>query len=366
MALGLSVTGRLQFHGSGFAVTALACAVLSAGCRSNEEKPVPPPVESLAPVTASAPPPEPEKSTAAAPSAAPEGALDPATSFLVGTQGEAVSLRSLDGRSRIVVPGLSSWQYDPTHGLLWFLDEDRLGVADLRVEGSPKPLAKKVPEGLEIWVDWPTSKSRYVRPETGCEETSNAVEIKLGKKPSLRLVETGARRALSEEGRRWLEGQAKRVESPPSLTEAFDTDAGRVALPKGWSGCDDSERCGRSASFGASPLRLVLARDTQGADCFQRRCLLFDPATKQFASPPVLVDAQGTPSLPAGPPRWASATEAIPGSCGPYRFDGQGTTFVVLQYLCKLDASKTGAACEELPGEGIGWLRPGAVVGSPG
>ena len=48
--------------------------------------------------------------------------LEPASSFLVGTPGEHVVMRSLDGRSRSVVPEVS-WRFcDPSHGLSWFLE----------------------------------------------------------------------------------------------------------------------------------------------------------------------------------------------------------------------------------------------------
>lgn len=306
---------------------------------------------------------------AAVPSAGaePAAAADPRAAFLVGTQGESVSLRSLDGQSRTVVPELSSWLHDPSHGLLWFLDEDQLGVADLRGEAPPTILAKGLPGVGALWVEWPKSNAaQFVRPETGCEESAEAVELKLGAKATLRVVESDERRALSGDGRRWVQQQLKRAETPAPAARGFDPGAPRVALPKGWSGCDDAERCGLAASFGSGPLRLVLVRGNLGADCFQLGCLLYDPATARFASPPVRVDEGGMPSLTAQPARWTSAEDAAPGSCGPYRFDERGGTFLAHRYLCRLEGASSGVRCEELPGEGIGWLRPGVVVGSLG
>jgi hypothetical protein len=148
--------------------------------------------------------------------------------------------------------------------------------------------------------------------------------------------------------------------------ESFESGARRIALPKGWSGCDDADRCGLSVAFGKGPLRLVLVRDNLGADCYQLGCLLYDSAANRFASPPVRVDESGTPSLASQPPRWTSAAEAVPGSCGPYLFDATGAAFLARRFLCKLDVAKYKSTCEELSGEGIGWLRPGAVIGSPG
>ena len=314
-------------------------------------------------------PPAPGRSPAGsgAPSAAPPAApaLDPARAFLVGTQGESVSLRWLDGQTRVVVPGLSSWLYDPSHGLLWFLDEDRLGVADLREPAPPAILATGIPGVGSLWVEWPESNAaQFVRPETGCEETSDAVELKLRAKPTLRMVESDQRRSLSRDGQRWLQQQLKRAESATPKGQSFDPGAPRVALPKQWSGCDDAERCGLSAALG--PWRLVLVRDNLGADCFHLGCLLYDPIADRFASPPVLVDEGGMPSLAAQPPRWTSAQEATPGSCGPYRFDERGSAFLAHRFLCRLEGAPSSLRCEELPGDGIGWLRPGAVAGSPG
>jgi hypothetical protein len=362
-------------------------AVLLSACRSSGQKSLEASAESQAAASSTDSPsrvqptpkaaPEPPRATIpaeppssaepATPAAPGSPELDPADSFLVGTQGESVSLRSLRGPTRTVVPAVSSWLYDPAHGLLWFLDEERLAVADLRAGPPTTILGEGIPAVGSIWVKWPQSSAvQFVRPETGCDESSDAVEIKVGSKPSLRMVEADRRRSLSRDGLRWLQAQAKRTESPSPLTENFDSGAHRVALPKGWSGCDEAERCGYSAAFGAGPLRLVLVRDNLGADCFHRGCLLFDPRTKQFASPPVLVDEGGTPSLAPTPPRWTNAREAAPGSCGAYSFDVQGTTFLAHRFLCRLDEAKVNAACEELPGEAIGWLRPGRVAGGPG
>jgi hypothetical protein len=180
------------------------------------------------------------------------------------------------------------------------------------------------------------------------------------------MVEANRRRSLSRDGLRWVQERVKRAESALPPAESFDSEARRVVLPKGWSGCDDAERCGLSAAFGKSSLRLVLVRDNLGADCFQLGCLLYDPAADRFASPPVVVDEGGTPSLTPGPTRWTSAREAVPGSCGPYLFDARGSAFLVHRFSCNLDGSKPSSSCEELPGEGIGWLRPGVSVGSPG
>jgi hypothetical protein len=204
-----------------------------------------------------------------------------------------------------------------------------------------------------------------VRPETGCEQSGDAVELEVRGKPVLRLVEADRRRSLSRDGLRWVQQQLKWAESPLPPAEGFDPGARRIALPKDWSGCDDSERCGLSTAFGSGSLRLVLVRDNQGTDCFQLACLLYDAADR-FASPPVLMDEDGTPSLARQSPRWTRAQEAVPGSCGPYLFDARSTAFLANRFLCKLEGASPGGTCEELPGEGTGWLRPGSTAGGRG
>jgi hypothetical protein len=384
--LGLSLRGRVRRRLVLPALVAQVGATLTA-CRSSGQKSIEPSAESqpAAPSTGSPSPahptPEPAPNASAAPgptepasgaaaalpatSASPD--LDPAASFLVGTQGESVSLRSLDGRTRTVVPAVSSWVYDPAHGLLWFLDEERLGVADLRSGAPPTTLAEGIPPVSALWVEWPQNSAiQFVRPETGCEENADAIEVKIRAKPSLRLVETDRRRSLSRDGLHWLQQQVKRAEFAPARAESFDPGARAVALPKDWSGCDDTERCGLSAAFGTSSLRLVLVRDDLGADCVHLRCLLYDAAADRFASPPMLLDDGGTASLAPQLPRWTSVQQAVPGSCGPYLFDVHGTAFLAHRFLCKLDGAKQSATCEELPGDGIGWLRAGVIAGRPG
>lgn len=339
------------------------------GCRSSEPKKAEgaaqQPEERPRVQSAAASPPPASASASASPRpqpAAPAGAAASA-SFLVGASGHDISVRSLDGQTRVLIPAVSSSLYDEAHGLLWLLDEDRLAVSDLRQESPPVVLAKGLPPVGSVWVEWPNNgNSQFVRPDTGCEESTDAVEIKLGSKPSLRLVDSEQRKPFSPDGLRWLKAQTGRSATPSRPVKGFESDAQRVSLPEKWSGCDDAERCGLSEAFGAGPLRLVLVKDTQGGgDCFQRSCLLFDPQTKRFASPPILTDAGGTPSVAPRPPRWTSAKEALPGACGTYLFDKAGTRFLIRQFLCQLNGD-----CQDLGAEAIGWLQSGVVVGGAG
>lgn len=354
----------------------MSAVALLGACRK-ESKPAPPERPTgTAGASAATPPAAPKATSAARPSSATGSAQaflgaalqgDLSGAFLFGEAGQFIAVRPTAGEATTLVRAAASWLFDPDHGLLWFLDEARLGVIDLRHASGPVTLATGIPPVGAIWVEWAASNPpQSVRPETACEERLDSIEVQLHETPALRIVDGDRSHPLTPEGLEWLKGQFHRPATPSPGGEGFGAGAPRVALPEGWSGCEDAERCGASAAFGKGPLRLVLIRDEAGADCFHRSCLLFDPTTHQFASPPVTVDEGGTASLTMRPPRWAGAKDVVPGSCGPYYFDEQATSFLVNRYLCKLDARKIDATCEELSGEGIGWLRPGVIIGEPG
>lgn len=338
----------------------LVCSMIIA-CRSDR---------GVSPVTTEAPPQAhaPEERIAKDLANTPPPKASAQGTFLVGDRGHEIVARSLAGPARVVVPFAAWWLYDEGHGLLWTLYDGALSVADLRTEAPPIPLATGLKGAGGIWVEWPSaSASQYVREETGCETTSDAVEVQMRSKPALRLVEADARRPFLAAGLRWLKAQARRAVSPRPTTSrpretGFPSDAHRVTLPREWAGCDDEKRCGLSVSFGLSRLQLVLVGDKFGADCWQRSCLLFNPETQTYASPPVIADAEtGDLSTAPHPMRWSTLRGARPGVCGPYYFDVIGTTFLVRSYFCTLNEG-----CQQLGGEGIGWLDPGAVVGEPG
>lgn len=283
------------------------------------------------------------------------------TDFLVYVEGQGVVLRTKDGPGHVIAGDVSVWLYDAGHILLWSLGaQDRLFVTDLRAGTAPVELARQIPDVGSIWVEWPSKQEpRFARPETGCDESVDAVEIKVGRSPSLRVVDGNQRLSLSPSGRRWLAAQAGRKSAPHFAVRELDGGE-QLTLPKSWEGCE-RERCGLSVPFGSGSWRLVLAKESMGADCVHRSCLLFNPDTAQFASPPVLADAQGTLSSAESPPKWTAAERAQPGVCGPYLFDAAGSTFLVRNYLCSLAGS-----CHVLGGEAIGWVDAGAVVGNPG
>jgi hypothetical protein len=360
MALGLPLKRGWSARGAARVFASTVCLVFACHARDKKTASQLETVQKAEVKATSAP-----GSSAPAPSPIPppSPAFEPSASFLIAPEGHGVSIGSLDGATKVLAPRVSSWLHDPAHGLLWYLDEGQLSVIDLQPVSEPQLLAKDVPSVAAFWVEWPADDAaQFVRRETGCGEDPDAVELHMGSTPKLRTADSGRRLALLPQGLRWLKAQARRKGKPLHAMQDFDSDAPHVALPANWSGCDEQDNCGLSRSFGSGSLRLVLVKERLSGDCAHRSCLLFNNETRQFASPPVLVRAEdGALSLAPVPVRWTSAEQAVPGSCGPYLFDQQGTRFLVRSFLCTLND-----ACHDLGGEGIGWLQPGVVVGGPG
>lgn len=302
------------------------------------------------------------------PAKAPRAAQQPhrstaevAASFLVRTDEGKVELRSLDGGGSVVLTRATSWLYDDAHQLIWAVHEGKLSALDVRVRSGATPIAEGLPLAPRIWVQWPASDpSRFVQSSSACEP-GDIVQLDVGEPPSLRLLGEERRIPLAEGGRRWLRAQVTRPTRAPR-ERGFDASSDRIALPASVAACDDPERCGSSAAYGPHGHRLVLVRDRLGSDCWHRGCLLYDPATDRFASPPVVEDeATGELSAAGGPSLWSSAEAVRVGVCGPYRFDATETRVLVRRHLCRWDAT-----CLDLAGEALGWLEPGPVVGEPG
>lgn len=288
-----------------------------------------------------------------------------AASFLVRADDGTVLLRSRDGEASRVVGRAMSWLFDDAHQLFWFVDEGRLSVVDLRTLEAAVTLAEGLPSAPQIGVQWPAGDpARFLQPRGPCEP-GEVVQLDVAE-PSLHLVGEDRRLPFVDGGRRWLSAQVARAARAAGamggFDGGFDPSSARVELPASVAACDDEQRCGLSAALGPQGHRLVLVRDRMGADCWHRGCLLYDPATQRFASPPVVEDeATGALSATGGPPRWSSAEAARVGVCGPYHLDASQTHILVRRYSCRW-----GVTCADLGGEVLGWVEPGPVVGEPG
>lgn len=350
MALGLSVkrapraaTRRAARYG-----LSLVALVATAACgrsapeiaRTPAESATPPQVRPTATPLGSETPP-----AAAAPveplaPPAPDG--DPARQFLVHMDTGELTLRTR-GSTRVTVlaPHADGALYDPGLELVWYRDKDVLRVLDLRAMGTP-PVAvvRDVPQVNRFSIE---RADHLVETEDNCDlpeisvhwTEAPAAEALLSQLPSLPIVDA-----------HWLRTQlARPVRATGARRELAEP---TVRLPKKRMRCEDAEACGATARFGARGWRLVQTRQQMGGDCWHRACLLQDPQTGRFATPPHA-------------DRWSSAADAQSGPCGLYLFDREQTSFLVGDMLCE-----AGQPCVDLGGRGLGWRVPGDVVGSPG
>jgi len=142
---------------------------------------------------------------------------------------------------------------------------------------------------------------------------------------------------------------AKCKELLQAAREALEADKKQgdalVALPSALLDCEDEEVCGTSVPFGNRNWQLVLLTQRVDGDCAERTCLLRDPQTDRFATPP-------------HPMQWSAADKETPGPCGPYHFDRTGSAYLVEHWLCVGDAP-----CQDVGGETLGWREQGPVVG---
>jgi hypothetical protein len=149
-------------------------------------------------------------------------------------------------------------------------------------------------------------------------------------------------------GRAWLRAQAGRAPRP-SRPERRDFSSAKPAPKAARAGltCTTSDQCGTAIPFDGLGRLLVVVEHSMG-DCHHYGCRLYEPATQRFATPPAASSWGPRAGVPAGP-------------CGLYRFDRSGRRFLVGDHVCAV-----GGACEDLGGEAIGWLVPGADVGTDG
>jgi hypothetical protein len=161
-------------------------------------------------------------------------------------------------------------------------------------------------------------------------------------KPSL-SSEEGEPLRMDAQGKAWLAEQRTRSARAVEPQLRFLDD--KVSLPQELLDCEDEESCGASVPFGPHGWQLVLVVDKSGGDCWTRSCLLHNPSSGQFASPP-------------GAAHWDKAERVAVGGCGPYRFDPSEQAFLAEHMLCVASGQ-----CAELGGEALGWLVPGKTVG---
>jgi hypothetical protein len=269
--------------------------------------------------------------------------------FLVESRGELL-LRAIGSAFELrLASNAQHVLYDSAFELVWFSDERRLWVIDLRGPGLP-PLvpvliASHVPHHVELHVY--RGGTDFVEPEDACD-LAPLLELRWEKEP---WIEGERGQRLTElDGRSWL--ARERLRAARTVDEArwfgLDPSQQHVALPVTRAHCQDAERCGAALPFGQRHWDLVLTDQSEGADCWHFGCLVRDSETGAFGTPPQ-------------PGSWGPPDEMPSGPCGPYRFNADGSAFLVKDVACT-----TAGSCQPLDGWGIGWLTPGEVVGAPG
>jgi hypothetical protein len=263
--------------------------------------------------------------------------------FLVHGVSGQVSLQSATGSApRVLIPHADLAIYDPALELLWYLTADRLQVFDLRdMEAPPVLVARNMPDISRLVVK---RGQTSVSSEDGCD--APFAKLTWSGRPKLEAFSTDEPAAARIEGRDWLRAQLERPARPIGPRRDFTEE--QVELPASVLDCEMPEMCATVVDFGAYDWQLVLVRDAAGGDCWNRGCLLRDPHSKLYASPPT-------------PRAWSPATSAAMGPCGLYFFDEKQTLFLVNRSLCRV-----GGDCQEIGGEALGWLVPGDVVGAVG
>jgi len=311
------------------ALLASACAQ-PGGAAPPRAAPAPAPAVVATPTAVVTQPPEPDLG-------------DPVGQFLVHAESGPIELRSrASDAKQILAPHADAVLYQAALELVWFRDEDRLGVIDLREPNAPPiVIARGMPSANHIAIEHGATS---VETEDGCDVPGVALEWSAT--PSIEGENADAPELRIDDGG-WLRAQvARTARKTGDRRDEFDSP--RVRLPAKLLDCEEKEACGQTLAFGARGLQLVRVLERMGGDCWQRACLLRDPSTDTFASPSHL-DTWGAPN----------ATSR--GTCGPFLFDQAQTSFLRARQLCGPDG-----ACNDLGGRGVGWRVPGDSVGVAG
>jgi hypothetical protein len=258
----------------------------------------------------------------------------------------ALQLRAGTHFEHLLASSVQMVVHDPALELAWLSDGQTLSVIDLRDPAphtvAPIVIATGLPPHVEIQIE---RGNHRVAPTDACDVAPILV-LHWSSEPSIESDQGELPRPL--EGRAWLQRESHRPVRHSGAERWLHPSGAQVRLPLERARCDDAQWCGAAQALGTSGLQLVLADQSEGADCWQFGCVLFNPQNGTYATPPQ-------------PARWGTAQDTPSGSCGPYRFDAAGRTLLVDDLYCAALGR-----CEPLGGVAIGWLAPGDTLGAPG
>lgn len=303
--------------------------------------------------------------TAAAPrattaSAAPAG--KPIRASLIEAAGGKPVLLALDGKgqlvartvdgglSRVLLPGpYGDAAPDAERDLVWLRDDHELDVLDLRGAALAPVTAVTFPDaamqqlGAHI-----TEPPRW----TADGFVGILLGSPCGKGAGLRLDWSHSgestqdfARGFRAVARDWFNAHDHRARQPLG-PDPYPARAARRKVPRRVGTCATDarqplgkDRCGTAVPFGATGVDLVVV-GASAERCPASHCRLSVPRTRKFTPVPGL-DAND---------------DAAP-SCGPFRFDPAGTSFLVEDQACGPDLT-----CRSVGVLAIGWLEGNRVV----
>jgi hypothetical protein len=281
--------------------------------------------------------------------------------LLVNRQSVGVVARSPDGSfHQVLVPGQEAISYDPALELVWLLGDGSLSVLDLRLpQPVPVPILENGPHGGRIfvvragqrpepgiylrWTRQPrVAFQKYTRASLGPTESRTPAEI-----AEMNAHTAGQARAVQIVGREWLVKNFDRpVRKTSQRQQRFDRKV--PGVPRDVCG---KRTCGRAARQGKSNILWVVTGDRANHDVAWVACDLFDPGSRQWASP-----------LESGSRTWSKETigNDSESTCEPV-FDASESAYLLSYHVCG-----AGSGCAELGQDrALGWLDPGLALTPP-
>ncbi|HET7504023.1 MAG TPA: hypothetical protein VFK02_23545 [Kofleriaceae bacterium] len=258
--------------------------------------------------------------------------------------------RTLDGATTtLLLPGpYDDAIHDAPLDLVWLRRDTGVDVLDLRLPGppaakqlvsSPDKVIEKLGDHFSEPPHWDMTRGVFITVGTTC---SHGAGIVLDWSKGGAATTTGAE-GVKVIARDWFAAQEHRTrrDVPPAFTRKLKPR--KVPRDVGTCRTDVKEElgkdeCGHGLAFGATSYDLVIV-SANSEKCPAKQCRRYDSATKKYT--PV-------PGVAADEPELAT--------CGPFLFDGTGTSYLVDDQLC------TGETCTSVGRQAIGWLDGARVL----
>lgn len=265
--------------------------------------------------------------------------------FALDDKGQLIA-RSLDGSvKQSLAPGpYGDALLDDQQELIWLRGDTSLDVVDLRAPApahakqlvtiSPAKAMEKLGDTFTEPPKWTMADFVVIKLETECS-VATGLELKWANGGAGTLDGAEGIKVVAKDWFAAEEHRGPRADLPKHPTDI----PGHVHVPDR-SKCigEYGDECGTSVAFGAAGRQLVVV--AADADrCPSKRCAVLDPKTKKLAPVP------------------GADTADDAETCGPYRFDPSGTSYLVDDMACSPEGT-----CTSVGLEAIGWLDGTHVV----